>query len=83
MKPEQAAESPKATFALEIQFLQAGLVICVCGLNAHVWIKAALRLHSGAYGFHFVEPEVLFARAFAAFDADSPVLDRLLGGFGI
>jgi len=30
-----------------------------------------------------VEPYVLFARAFAAFDVDSPVLDRLLGGFGI
>ena len=56
MKPEQVEESPKATFALEIQILQAGLDIRVCGLDAHAWMKAALRLHSGAHGFHSVEP---------------------------
>jgi len=50
------AESPKSTFALEIQFLRAGLDVCVCGHDAHAWIKAALRLYSGAHGFHSVEP---------------------------
>jgi len=38
VKPEQAAESPKATFALEIEILQAGLDICICG-DARAWMK--------------------------------------------
>jgi len=29
-----------------------------------------------------VVPHVLLTRAFAAFEADSPVLERILGGFG-
>jgi hypothetical protein len=76
VKPEQAAESPKATFALAIEVIQAGLNIPVCGLAAYAWMKLHVgRLHSRAHRFHSVE-----CRALCSF---MQTLQYLIGFLGV